>query len=267
MSTRSSYEIAGQTRYTDLFDFAGTTVVVTGAANGIGAACAHRFTEAGASVVLVDRDADATQRVAAQLPGALALPLDVTARGAAEEIAAAAVAHGGRFAALVNSAGRFPHYPPLEMPEQDWDDVMALNLRAVFATAQACAREMLAAGGAIVNLASVAAIRPRPGMTAYSASKGAVVSFTKALSLDVGPTVRVNAVAPGPITDTAGARAGLPQDLDQAAAAIAAAGKRLPIGRTGTADDVARLILFLASDAAGFITGETVTIDGGSTLV
>ena len=143
---------------------------------------------------------------------------------------------------------------------------MNLNLRATFTVAQACGRVMVDRGGAIVNIASQAAAQPRAGMAAYSSSKGAVVSLTRALALDLAPLVRVNSVAPGPITDTSGAKAArgsVGTDNDDALVAYA---EMLPLKRTGRADEVARLIVFLASEAASFITGENVTIDGGRSL-
>ncbi|HUF97199.1 MAG TPA: glucose 1-dehydrogenase [Ilumatobacter sp.] len=253
--------------FVDLFDFSGRTAVITGAGNGIGAATAARIAEAGGQVVVVDRDAAAAHRVAGSLTSAVAVALDITSDGSAQLIVEAAHQAFGGVDILVNSAGIFPHVDTLDMTPESWDSVMSLNVRAVFGLSQACARVMTTPGGAIVNVASYAAFRPRRGMVAYSTSKGAVISMTKALSVDLGPTVRVNAVAPGPITDTAGAAAGLPADPAAAAAAVHAVGATLPVGRTGRADDVARLIMFLASDAASFITGETVVIDGGRSLV
>lgn len=252
--------------FAELLSFAGKVAVVTGAANGIGAACARRFAELGASLVLVDRDAVALAEVAASLPGSIAVAVDLTDPDAPTTIASEALGAFGRIDVLVNGAGTFPHHPTLEMSVDDWDAVIGLNLRATFTTAQACAREMVERGGAIVNIASASATQPRPGMAAYAASKGGVVSLTRSLALDLGPTVRVNAVAPGPIADTKGARTSLPVDPGDVEAALAAYGSAIPLQRTGRADEVARLVVFLASPAASYITAEVVSIDGGRSL-
>lgn len=252
--------------FAELLSFAGNVAVVTGAANGIGAACARRFAELGASLVLVDRDADALDEVSASLPDSIAVAVDLTHPDAAGTVVAAALDTFGHIDVLVNGAGIFPHHATLDMSVADWDGVVDLNLRATFTTAQACAREMVERGGAIVNIASASATQPRPGMAAYAASKGGVVSLTRSLALDLGPSVRVNAVAPGPITDTKGARTSLPVDDDQVEAALAAYGSAIPLKRTGRADEVARLVVFLASPAASYITAEVVSIDGGRSL-
>ena len=252
--------------FAELLSFAGKVAVVTGAANGIGAACARRFAELDASLVLVDRDADTLAEVAASLPGSIAVAVDLTDPDAPARAAAEAVAEFSRIDVLVNGAGIFPHHSTLEMSVDDWDAVIGLNLRATFTTAQACAQEMVERGGAIVNIASASATQPRPGMAAYAASKGGVVSLTRSLALDLGPTIRVNAVAPGPITDTKGARTSLPVDPSDVEAALAAYGSTIPLERTGRADEVARLVVFLASPAASYITAEVVSIDGGRSL-
>jgi 3-oxoacyl-[acyl-carrier protein] reductase len=257
---------AREPTYAELLSFDGKVAVITGAANGIGAACARRFAELGASVVLVDRDADTLTEVAASLPRATAVAVDLTDPDAPARVAADALAEFGRIDVLVNGAGIFPHHPTLEMSVDDWDAVIGLNLRATFTTAQACAREMVERGGAIVNIASASAAQPRPGMAAYAASKGGVVSLTRSLALDLGPRIRVNAVAPGPITDTKGARTSLPVDPGDVEAALAAYGSTIPLQRTGRADEVARLVVFLASPAASYITAEVVAIDGGRSL-
>ena len=254
------------TPFSDLLGFDDTVVVVTGAANGIGEATARRFAQLGAHLVLVDIDEEALERVTSSLPLADAVAIDITAETAPAAIVDRARKLGS-LDVLVNAAGIFPHHATLELPWDEWDAVMALNLRATFTLAQASAQLMVdQQRGSIVNVASASATQPRPGMAAYAASKGGIISLTRALARDLGPQVRVNAVSPGPITDTTGARRGLPSGDAAAAAAIAAYGDQLPLGRTGRADEVARLIVFLASEAASYITGEVVAIDGGRSL-
>lgn len=258
--------VAGDPPFAELLSFTGRVAVVTGAAHGIGAACARRFAELGASLVLVDRDGDGLAAVSTSVSDAVTVAVDLTDRDAPATVVDTALDSFGRVDVLVNGAGIFPHHPTLDMSVDDWDAVIGLNLRATFTMAQACARVMAERGGAIVNIASASATQPRRAMAAYAASKGGVVSLTRSLALDLGPAIRVNAVAPGPIADTRGARASLPDDPEAVELALAAYGRAIPLGRTGRADEVARLVVFLASPAASYITAEVVSIDGGRSL-
>ena len=243
----------------------GRVAVVTGAARGIGFACARRLIEAGATVVLTDIDDAAVTEAAARLgPRAIAASLDVT-----DEQAVTRLFADMRADILVNNAGIFPQTPVLSMSTAEWDRVLAVNLRGVFLCAQQAARGMVARGrGAIVNIASMDAYHPTwTGLAHYDASKGGVVAFTRALALELAPGgVRVVGVAPGNI-DTEGARAMAPSLPPEEIARMTATGDaRLPLGRLGTADDVARVVTFLASDLAAYITGTTVLVDGGYLL-
>jgi len=259
----------------DYLDFADRAVAVTGAGNGIGRACARRFAEAGAAVVVVDRDGEAARAVASELAAegarASAVEVDVADAAAGARVAAHARAQHGRLDVLVNAAGIFPHAALLQLSLAEWDRVHAINLRGAFAMAQACAPLLAESArddrpSAIVNIASRTAARPPRGMVAYATSKAGIVALTQSLALELAPRVRVNAVAPGPIADTAAARraqeerAGAGGDI---AAIDRAVGARVLLGRTGRADEVARAIVFLASEAASFVNGALLAIDGG----
>ena len=168
----------------------------------------------------------------------------------------------GSIDVLVNNAGVFPRVAFLDMSERDWDYVLAVNLKGACFCAQAAARAMVAAGrpGAIVNLSSGAAFRSSPRGVHYVASKGGVVSMTRAMALELAPyRIRVNAIAPG-LTDTAQPRYGGSE------AEIAEAARAMPLGRMARPDEIARAAVFLASDDAGFITGQTIHVNGGSYL-
>jgi NAD(P)-dependent dehydrogenase (short-subunit alcohol dehydrogenase family) len=165
----------------------------------------------------------------------------------------------GRLDILINNAGIFPRVPFLDMAERDWDAVLDVNLKGGFLCAQAAARMMVAGGrgGAIVNLSS-GAVRGTPRGVHYSASKGGVVSMTRALALELAPHgIRVNAIAPG-VTDTAQPRYGHSEEE------IAAMAHSIPLGRIGTPDDIARVAVFLVSEEAGYMTGQTLYVNGGT---
>jgi NAD(P)-dependent dehydrogenase (short-subunit alcohol dehydrogenase family) len=186
---------------------------------------------------------------------------DVIAVGEARRLVQAVAQHFGRLDVLVNNAGVFPRVEFLAMEESDWDYVLDVNLKGTCFCAQAAARAMVAGNiaGSIINLAS-AAIRGSPRGVHYTASKGGVVAMTRAMALELAPhRIRVNAVAPG-LTDTAQPRYG------NSEAEIAALAQAIPLGRIGLPADIADAAVFLASDQAGFITGQTLHVNGGSYL-
>jgi 2-deoxy-D-gluconate 3-dehydrogenase len=246
---------------TSLIDLSGKNALVTGAAKGIGRAIAERLVAAGANVTLADLDA-AGEATAKEVGGSFVV-CDITN---AEQLSAAvsAASNGGNLDILVNNAGIYPTTGPIDnVTDAFVSKMLEVNVRAQYSAAREAARAMKN-GGAIVNLASIAGIRGGANITAYSASKGAVIALTRAFANELGPRgIRVNAIAPG-IIDTPGVqdqmaplkKGGL--DIDAAIAAN-------PLRIAGQPDHIARVTLFLASELAAFITGQTVVVDGGAT--
>jgi 3-oxoacyl-[acyl-carrier protein] reductase len=224
------------------------------------------FARAGAHVAVnyLD-DREAAQRVAGEVRSAggksAVIPGDVARAESAHALVEAAVRDLGGLDVLINNAGVYPRVPFLEMREADWDHVLDVNLKGTFFCAQAAARAMIAGGrrGAIINLASQA-IRGAVRGTHYSASKGGVVALTRAMALELAPHgIRVNAVAPG-LTDTAQPRYGNTEPE------IAEMSTAVPLGHMAQPADIADVAVFLASDAARHITGQTIHVNGGSYL-
>ncbi len=247
----------------DLLDFRGVVVVVTGASAGIGAGIARRFAEAGADVVVHYRGNQAGARtVAAEIlkvgRRVVTIKADVSeSRGVADLINSAVTAFGG-LDVLINNAGSYPASPLIDMAEKEWDHVMADNLRSVHLCTQAAARAMIERrrSGAIINIASIEAENPASMHTHYTAAKAAVVMYTRTAALELGGKgIRVNCVSPGLIW-----REGLDRDWPEGVNAYREA---VPLGRLGTAEDVADACLFLASPAARWITGSNLLVDGG----
>lgn len=250
-----------------LFDLSGRVAIVTGGAMGIGRGIAFLLAHAGASVVIADIDAETAQKVAAQVeaigPRALVVPCDVSNGSQVRGMVAATIERFGRVDILVNNAGVIPVKPVLEMEEEDWDQVLDINLKGTFLCAQAAARDMVqrGQGGKIVNLSSIDGVYPLlVGFAHYDSSKAAVIAFTKNLAKELAPHhVNVNAVAPG-IVDTPGVwKLAAPWGLDPNDIYT----PRIPWGRLEQPDDVARAVLFLASEAAEYITGTTLFVEGG----
>lgn len=241
---------------------AGQTALVTGAARGLGYATAERLAAEGARVALFDRDAEALAAAADSLGGdeasALALAVDVTDEEAVGRGVEAVLAETGRIEVLVNNAGIYPHFPFEELSFADWRRVLATNLDSVYLCSHAVYPSMRERGyGRIVNVSSATFFIGYPGLSAYVASKGGIVGFTRALASEAGPHgITVNAVTPGLIATegvVGGEEAGLFDEIvpDQA------------VGRRGEPEDIAEAIAYLASPAASFITGQTVNVDGG----
>jgi len=242
----------------------GKVALVTGAQQGIGRGIALAFAREGADVgvnYLDDRAAgeEVTQEVRAAGRRAVLVQADVARPASVETLVAQVLGELGGLDVLVNNAGVYPRVPFLEMRETDWDLVLDVNLKGGFFCAQAAARAMIAGGrrGAIIHMASQA-IRGAVRGVHYSASKGGVVAMTRAMALELAPHgIRVNAIAPG-LTDTAQPRYGHGEDE------LAAMARAVPLGRMAQPDDIASVAVFLASDEARYVTGQTMHVNGGS---
>lgn len=243
-------------------DFSGRNVLVTGGGKGIGAAIASRFTELGAVVTVAEREPSVKPDVVAR--GAAFVACDIT-DASQLEAATAAAANGGQLDVLVNNAGIFPTTGPmLEASDEFVHEMLDVNVRAQFSASREAAKRMTG-GGSIVNLASIAALGGGANISAYSASKAAVIAMTRAHALELGPRgIRVNAIAPG-IIDTPGVQDQLAPlkasglDIDKRIAANA-------VGIAGQPDHIARVAVFLASELAAFVNGHVIVADGGTGL-
>ncbi|MEL7562327.1 3-oxoacyl-[acyl-carrier-protein] reductase [Dehalogenimonas sp. 4OHTPN] len=242
----------------------GKVAVVTGAGRGIGAAIARRFAAEGASLVL-NSLSDSASKIADEInaAGGKAVPVQGNVSTAAEAVRVieAASASFGRLDILINNAGITRDGLLLRMSEEDWDAVLDTNLKSVYLCCRAALRPMLKSrgGGRIINLSSVIGLSGNAGQANYAASKAGIIGFTKSLAKELASRqVTVNAIAPGFIvTDMT---AGMTGEAKEALLA------RIPLGSLGAAEDIAAAAVFLASEEARYITGQTLTVDGGMTL-
>ncbi len=246
----------------------GKVSIITGAANGIGQACARLFAQQGAKVVLADiQDAPGqalAQELVAQGHQASFVHCDVGIKADVDALVGQVTQQHGRIDVLVSNAGIFKASPFLEVSESDFDEVLRVNLKGAFLMGQAAARAMKSTGGgAIVHMSSVNGVMAIPEIASYNVSKGGINQLTRAMALALADDgIRVNAVAPGTIATELARQAVLTSD-----AARSKILSRTPMKRLGEPEEVARAVAFLASDASSYITGEILTIDGGRTAL
>src|SRR5690349_21679093 len=249
--------------------FSTKSIIVTGATSGIGRAAAEAFGREGASVVLVGREEAALAEVATAVRLAGGRPVmcraDVTADEAPERIVTTAIDAFGAIDVLVNAAGVIASGALDATSDAVWDTMMGVNARAPFRLMRAALPHLIARKGAVVNVSSVNGLRSFPGVLAYCVSKAAVDQLTRCAAIELAPLgVRVNAVNPGVTVTNLHRRSGM--DETQYAAFLERSKTTHPLGRAGQPQDVAELILFLASDRASWMTGETIPVDGGRHL-
>lgn len=247
------------------FDLTDRVAVVTGGGKGIGRGIVLALARAGADVVIAARTAadieDVANEVRALGREAIAVPTDVTSADQLENLAVRATQEIGPIDIWVSNAGGLPDATPRYLtrtPEDRWDAQMDLNLKSVWMSAVVAARHMGERGGCIVNISSRAAMGPSVKNGPYAASKAAVNSLTGTLAIELSPRVRVNAVAPGPIpTDNFNESTNFPKDrpLEKLL--------NIPLGRLGTPDDIGNAVVFMASDASSWITGQCLYVTGG----
>lgn len=258
-------------RLSDLVDLSGRCVVITGGSQGFGAAIATRMGEAGATVVTAARSLDKAEKVAAAIPEGrgFAIRVDVTDHNSILRLVERARQFTGRIDVFVNNAGAFSNYLLDDMPAAEFQRVIDTNVTGSFLCAQAAARAMRAdgEGGVIINMASVDSFQPSsPGLIHYITSKHALIGLTRALAMELAPWgIRVNAICPG-ASLTEGVvefiEAGAPQGID-IEAEFAGIIDHVPLRRLCSPDDVAIATLFLASGLSSFVTGTSLTVDGG----
>jgi 2-deoxy-D-gluconate 3-dehydrogenase len=260
------------------YDLTGKTAIITGSGMGIGFGIAARCREAGASVFVADIDADAATSAVARLqaipsPGKIASArADISNSRSADEVVAQCASDLGGVHVLVNNAGIYPIMPLSEVNPDVVERIMRVNVHGVLYMTKAFAAQVQrqGSGGAIVNIASIDGMHPSfVGLSTYGASKGAVLAMTKHHALELAPSrIRVNGIAPGGIMTEGAAKTsqggGLSEQERQQIEEMFVA--KIPVGRMGQPDDIAKAAVFLASSAADYITGQTLVVDGGVLL-
>jgi meso-butanediol dehydrogenase/(S,S)-butanediol dehydrogenase/diacetyl reductase len=238
----------------------GKNVVVTGGASGIGQATATRFLEEGCAVCVLDRSAEARERITTEL-GALSAVIDADVSNL-EQVQAAvgeAIERMGSLDVLINNAGISIRHDFLDISSKEWDEVLGVNLKGIFQVAQTAARHMVAKGsGVILNTASTGGSMGYPHYADYCASKGGVIALTQAMALELAPVVRVNAISPGYVLTPM-------QRAEYSDAMLDAVNRKIPLGRHAKPEEIAALFAFLASEDADFATGNVYVMDGAET--
>lgn len=243
----------------------GKVAVVTGGSRGIGRAIALRLAAEGADLAICARNVEAAGAVATEIEGlarrCLVRQVDVANAQQASELIEATIGELGRLDVLVNNAGIARDGLLMRMKEEDWDEVLAINLKGAFNCAKAAVRPMLKArGGRIINITSVVGLQGNAGQANYAASKAGLIGLTKSLARELASRgITANAVAPGLVPDT-GMTGELAEDIQEQMLA------GVPLGRAGTPEDVAHAVAFLASEQAAYITGQVLAVDGGMVM-
>jgi glycerol dehydrogenase len=246
------------------FGLDGKTAIISGAVQGIGLAIAELFAEKGASLLLVDLKEDVVKTagsINSNHGRAVPMVMDLTSSGAADKVVETAISEFGNIDILVNNAGIVALNEAEDLSVDDWDKTMAVNLRAPFLLAQAAGKRMISSGGGkIINMASQAGLVALDRHIAYCASKAGIISITRTLAAEWGEyNINVNSISPTVILTELGKKAWSGEVGEQMK-------KKIPIGRFGLPDEVAAVVLFLASNASNLITGENIVIDGGYTI-
>jgi len=239
------------------------TAVITGAGVGIGRGIAIIMAKAGYNIVVADINEKKCQETAEEIRavGVKALPVkcDVSKKSEVDQLFMQAVKEFNQIDVLVNNAGIYPFVPFMQIKEESWDKVMEVNLKSVFLCSQA-ALKVISEGGRIINISSIASIIGFEGLVHYCATKGGVSSMTRALALELAPKkITVNAVAPGSIKTPGASQPGSEEAANKTISMI-------PLARMGQPEDIANVVVFLASDKASYITGQVIVVDGGWTL-
>jgi 2-deoxy-D-gluconate 3-dehydrogenase len=258
----------------NLINLTGKRAIVTGGAMGIGFAISCRLAEAGATILIADTNDEAAQKAVEELKSygykAHFIECDVSKEEKVQDMVDIAVREMGGIDILVNNAGIYPQIPLAQMTGDDFEQVIAVNLKGTFLCSREVSRQMIeqGRGGCIINIASIDSVHPSyEGLAAYDSSKGGVLMLTKSMALELGRhDIRVNAIAPGGIL-TEGLRAllgGL--SPEQGKRSLKEFMGRMVLGHMGRADDIGRVALFLASDLADYMTGSFIVVDGGYLL-
>lgn len=243
----------------------GKVALVTGGSRGIGRAIALQLAAAGADIALCARNVEAAQAVGKEVEAlgrrCLVRQVDVSQSEQANQLIKDVVEEFGSLYALINNAGITRDNLLMRMKDEDWDEVLQVNLKGAFNCARASVRPMLKArGGRIINITSVVGLQGNAGQANYAASKAGLIGLTKSLARELASrSITANAVAPGLVPDT-GMTNELPQEVVEGMLA------QVPLGRPGTPDDVAQAVLFLAGDGAAYITGQVLSVDGGMAM-